>query len=489
MARGAVRAVPPPRLRRRLTWAFVLVAGLCAGALAVGSFALVRQARLAESVDRTVADARYELVLAGQFTPLDPGRRADLLRSFEASGHHVLLVDGRSVVASSPAYAPPVPGPLRDRSAAGQLGYQRVTADGRHLLLAGGRVPGERTDLYLVVDEDPLYADLDQLGWVLGIGWLAVVGFALLTGRLVARRTLEPVGRASAAARAVAEGLLDTRLPAGGADEFGAWAESFNRMAAALEAKLAALSAAQDRQRRFTADVAHELRTPVSALVAEAAMLREELEWLPAGARRPAELLVADVVRLRHLIDELMEISRLDDGGEPVTAEPVDVAELIGDVVAAGGWATQVELDIEAGTVQTDPRRFARVLGNLVDNAVEHGRVGVSVTARRTGDRLVVEVADEGPGIPPDYLPYLFERFSKGDRARAGRGSGLGMAIAQRNAELLDGAIEVHSEPGRGTRCRFVLPVAVPLRDGEATVGIEGDREGDRAGSSPASSP
>ncbi len=451
MARGAVRAVPPPRLRRRLTWAFVLVAGLCAGALAVGSFALVRQARLAESVDRTVADARYELVLAGQFTPLDPGRRADLLRSFEASGHHVLLVDGRSVVASSPAYAPPVPGPLRDRSAAGQLGYQRVTADGRHLLLAGGRVPGERTDLYLVVDEDPLYADLDQLGWVLGIGWLAVVGFALLTGRLVARRTL--------------------------------------RMAAALEAKLAALSAAQDRQRRFTADVAHELRTPVSALVAEAAMLREELEWLPAGARRPAELLVADVVRLRHLIDELMEISRLDDGGEPVTAEPVDVAELIGDVVAAGGWATQVELDIEAGTVQTDPRRFARVLGNLVDNAVEHGRVGVSVTARRTGDRLVVEVADEGPGIPPDYLPYLFERFSKGDRARAGRGSGLGMAIAQRNAELLDGAIEVHSEPGRGTRCRFVLPVAVPLRDGEATVGIEGDREGDRAGSSPASSP
>jgi two-component system sensor histidine kinase MtrB len=467
--------------------AFVLVAGLCAGALAVGSFFLVREARLAESVDRTVADARYQLVLAGQFTPLDADRRADLLRSVEASGHHVLLVEGGAVTASSPAYAPPVPGELRARAAAGELAFQRVESGSRPWLLAGGRVPGERAELYLVVSEEAIYADLSQLGGVLGVGWLAVVGFALLTGRLVARRTLEPVGRASAAARAVAEGLLDTRLPPGRADEFGAWAESFNRMAAALEAKIAALSAAQDKHRRFTADVAHELRTPVSALVAEAALLREELEWLPADARRPAELLVADVVRLRHLIDELMEISRLDAGSEPVRAEPVDVAALIADLVEARGWSEQVTLDLAAATVATDPRRFARVVGNLVDNAVEHGRVGVSVSSNLDGERLMVDVADAGPGIPPDYLPYLFERFSKGDPSRAGRGSGLGMAIAQANAELLGGAIEVHSEPGRGSRFRFTLPVALPLHDGEVTVELPRDREADRAATRPTS--
>ncbi len=465
-------------MRRRLTWAFVLVVGVCAAALAAGSFLLVRQATLADSVDRTTAEARYQLVLAGQFAPLDGRRRAELLRSFEATGHHVVLVDDGTAVASSPAYAPPVPDELRARAGAGQLGYQRVVAGGRHLLLAGGRVPGERAELYLVVTEDRLYADLDQLARVLGAGWLAAVGIALLIGWLVARRTLEPVGRASAAARAVAEGLLDTRLPTGAADEFGAWADSFNRMAAALEAKIAALSAASERERRFTADVAHELRTPVSALVAEAALLREELDRLPAEARRPAELLVADVVRLRHLIDELMELSRLDSGGEQVLPEPVDVEVLLRELVRSD----QVTLDLEPAMVTTDPRRFARVVGNLVDNAVEHGRSGVSVTLRRAAAELVVTVADQGPGIPPDYLPHLFDRFSKGDPSRSSRGSGLGMAIAQRNAELLGGRIEVDSRPGHGARCRFVLPVARLLRDGEVTVEFERDGDGDRAG-------
>ena len=148
---------------------------------------------------------------------------------------------------------------------------------------------------------------------------------AALVGRLLARRTLEPVARASEAARLMAGGRLDTRLPAGPADEFGAWAAAFNEMADALEAKIAELVAAQERERRFTANVAHELRTPLAALVAEASLLSEQGGQLPAPARRPVELLVADVRRLRTLVDELMEISRLDAGTEPVQRRRVDV--------------------------------------------------------------------------------------------------------------------------------------------------------------------
>jgi two-component system sensor histidine kinase MtrB len=123
----------------------------------------------------------------------------------------------------------------------------------------------------------------------------------------------------------MAEGLLETRLPVETRDEFGAWAASFNEMAEALGEKIRALSEAQDRERRFTSDVAHELRTPLAALVGEASLLREHLDRLPEETRRPAELLIGDVARLRKLVDDLLEISRLEAGREELRAERVDV--------------------------------------------------------------------------------------------------------------------------------------------------------------------
>jgi signal transduction histidine kinase len=119
-------------------------------------------------------------------------------------------------------------------------------------------------------------------------GWLSVLLVAALIGNALARRTLGPVARASEAARLIADGRLDTRLPAGDGDEFGAWAAAFNEMADALEAKIAALSAAQARELRFTANVAHELGTPLTALVAAASLLSEQARHLPDEARRPS---------------------------------------------------------------------------------------------------------------------------------------------------------------------------------------------------------
>ena len=122
-----------------------------------------------------------------------------------------------------------------------------------------------------------------------------MVVLSAAAGALVARRVLRPVGQASAAAHALAEGLLETRLPVETDDEFGAWAASFNEMAEALEEKIRALSEAQARERRFTSDVAHELRTPLTALAGEASLLAEHLERMPPEAKRPAQLLVEDV--------------------------------------------------------------------------------------------------------------------------------------------------------------------------------------------------
>ncbi|MGW4296279.1 ATP-binding protein, partial [Micromonospora chersina] len=275
----------------------------------------------------------------------------------------------------------------------------------------------------------------------------------------LARRTLEPVGRASRAARAVAEGLLHTRLPVRGRDEFSAWATSFNEMAEALETKIEALSQAQARERRFTADVAHELRTPVTALVAAASLLADQLDTLPADARRAAELLVADVVRLRRLVEELMEISRLDAGREVLATRPVDAGALLRRIVAAHGDAARATVAGDAPPVVTDPRRLERILTNLVANGVEHGGGDLRAELRHTGPELVIEVADRGPGIPAEHLAHVFDRFYKVDPARTGPGSGLGLAIARENARLLGGRLDVASEVGRGTRFRLTLPL------------------------------
>src|SRR5262249_23700516 len=186
-------------------------------------------------------------------------------------------------------------------------------------------------------------------------------------------QTLRPVARASAAAHSLAEGLLETRLPVTGRDEFGAWAQAFNEMAAALEAKISALSEAQARERRFTADVAHELRTPLAALVGQAPLPADRLDSRRAPARRPAELLIADIARLRRLVEDLMEISRFDAGRESIHVETVDLASLAASAIRARGWEGQVRLDAEEVMLQSDPRRLERIVANLVGNAVEHG--------------------------------------------------------------------------------------------------------------------
>jgi two-component system sensor histidine kinase MtrB len=285
-----------------------------------------------------------------------------------------------------------------------------------------------------------------------------------LAGAVLARSTLRPVARASAAAHSLAEGLLETRLPVTGRDEFGTWAQAFNEMAAALEGKISALSLAQARERRFTADVAHELRTPLTALVGEASLLAEHLDSMPPEPRRPAQLLIADVARLRRLVEELMEISRFDAGRESVQAETVDLDSLAAATIRARGWEGRVRLEAEEVVITSDPRRLERIVANLVGNALEHAGRGVAVRVGRDRGAAFVEVADQGPGIPPEHVPHLFERFYKADPARSGRGTGLGLAIAQENARLLGGQLEVWSELGQGSRFTLRLPVSEPLR-------------------------
>jgi signal transduction histidine kinase len=436
-------------LRRRLTIALALAVGMSAAALAAGSYFVVRHNLLADSVNSSAEQARRNLRIAPNYLKGGPPA---LLRATNAGGFDTVGVQ-RGLQFSSRFFLglDQVPPGLRRLVRQGQLAYQRRTVAGQHYLIVGGPV-GKRTELYYFFSEQSLRHELVVLRNILLIGGGILVLLAAFAGAVLARRTLRPVARASEAAHSLAEGLLETRLPVEGQDEFGTWAQSFNEMAEALEEKIAALSAAQARERRFTADVAHELRTPLAALVGEASLLAEHLDQMPPESRRPAELLISDVSRLRSLVEDLMEISRLDAGAEAVHNEPVDLATLTGAIVRARGWDGRVRLEADETAIETDPRRVERILSNLIGNALEHGGDRADVRVGRENGRAFVEIADHGPGIPPEHLPHLFERFYKADPSRTGRGSGLGLAIAHENARLLGGAIEVWSEPGMGSR-------------------------------------
>jgi signal transduction histidine kinase len=468
------RRIQPGRLRRRLTLAFALTAFLAAAALAGGSYLLVRDARLDDSVERALEQSRFNLVLAAETLPAQ-GPEA-LLNAYRLRGgfETVLLADGRAYPSSLTVGEAQVPADLRELVATGQLGYERAAIGATPTLVVGGQVPGTGADAYFFFSEADLHDDLRTLATILLAGLGVIVVAAAVAGALLARRILAPVGRASEAAHSLAEGLLATRLPVESEDEFGAWAVAFNEMADALEATITELSEAQARERRFTADVSHELRTPLTAVVNAASLLAEHLERMPPEARRPAELLVEDVARLRDLVEDLMEVSRLDAGTQPVRLEPVDVGALVRSAIRARRWEDRLDLDAEEVVLATDPRRLERIVANLIGNALEHGGRDVSVRVGRDGVGPFVEVSDRGRGIAREDLPHIFERFYKADRSRTAPGSGLGLAIARENARLLGGDVEAASDRDIGTRFTLRLPVTGPLPAGEDAVSPSG---------------
>ncbi|MDQ1656488.1 MAG: two-component system, OmpR family, sensor histidine kinase MtrB [Cryptosporangiaceae bacterium] len=476
LSRVPLKPLRTGHLRRRLTVAFVLVAATAAAVLGASSYVLVRNARLQDSLDRAAQDARFQLLLSRQFVPV-PAKREDLLASFESTGHHVVLVSGTERAASDPDYDPAIPARLRATAAAGGLGYARVSDAGRALLLVGGRVPGTSAQLYTVAAEDTVRADLGQLRNVILASWAAVVLLAAMIGHVLARRILDPVARAGATARSVAEDLLGSPPATGPSDEFGSWVATFHQLATALRERTAALGEARDRERRFAAGVAHELLDPVSELASSAAALDGHLDSLPERVRRPVQQLATDVSRLRALAGGLAEIARLDAGGELVREVPVRLEALVREVVAAHGWLGVQVLVLSRGAagpedveLWTDPQRAGRILETLIGNALEHGGAEVRVTLERAGDSIRVLVSDRGPGIAPEHIPHLFSRFYKADPAHAD-GTGLGLAIARAHTSLLGGELHVRSEVGIGTEFQLALPVSNPAlrprRDGE----------------------
>jgi signal transduction histidine kinase len=463
--------IRPGRFRWRLTIAIILVAGLSAGVLAVAAFLMTSSQREDAFLERSVREARFSLSLAEdtlQQTPEPEDVQRLISRLRRRQGFDTLVRSNGSIRSSNPEIdASHIPAELIQTTTAIQTANTSIDRDA--YLVAASRLPGADSEFYFFFSRSQLSQGISTLRTILLWNWTAVVLVAGLVGSTLARRTLRPVSRASDAARSLAEGLLNTRLPVETKDEFGTWAASFNEMADALQNRIDALSAAHGREKRFTSDVSHELRTPLTALMTSASMAKEHLDEMSPAARWYTEQMIKQATRLRHLVDELMEISRLDSGRESVSREALNIGELVRTLILSRGWHEDVSLEAGEIAVSTDRRRFERIVANLIDNALDHGKQDVRVRAAKDHGRFLVEVMDKGPGIPPEHLPHIFDRFYKVDPARSG-GSGLGLSIAMENARLLGGTIDVTSTPGTGTRFVVRLPVTAQLPNGDSAV-------------------
>ncbi|ADJ48471.1 two-component system histidine kinase [Amycolatopsis mediterranei S699] len=328
----------------------------------------------------------------------------------------------------------------------------------------------------------PVDDTLLTVGLILfGVAAAGVLGAALL-GAFAVRRTLRPLDRVAATAARVTELPLDRgqvalsiRVPEGDTDprtEVGQVGSALNLMLGHVAQALEARHDSEIRVRQFVADASHELRTPLAAIRGYAELAARGSALVPPDVAHSMGRIQSEAVRMTALVEDLLLLARLD-GGRPLDVREVDltrlVADAVGDARVAGRehrW--RLELPPEPVLVLGDVQRLHQVLANLLANARTHtppGTAVVTALARSADGSAVLTVTDDGPGIAPDLLPDVFERFARGDssRSRHAGSTGLGMAIAAAVVVAHHGTIEVHSRPGR-TEFAVRLPVAVPAQ-------------------------
>ena len=476
-------------LRRRLVVGIVALLAMVGAAVGVSSVLALRQtlvARLDDQVQDAVTRAGGPAQVGGPQGDGEPGNRIGTL---------VLRVQNGTVVRAEYVDDDGVEVTLSDAQIEtllaldvdaqprtvelGDLGEFRVA--GRPTPPGGG---GGNDDILIAgLPTSEVNATTANLAVIFALVTLAALGVAVVAGTQIVRVALLPLGRVTATARRVAElplargqvALAERVSDDDPNTEVGQVGAAFNRMLEHVESSLVARQDSEEKVRQFVADASHELRTPLASIRGYSELTRRSGHELPDDIVYSLSRIESESVRMTSLVEELLLLARLDAGQEVVAAE-VDLVPLLADAVSdAHAAAPDHDWRVEAGSepvlVTGDPNRLHQVLANLLANARLHTPAGTLVTATLVvdGDRepreAVVTIADDGPGIPAELLPVLFERFARGDgsRTRATGGTGLGLAIVSAVVEAHGGTVTVTSRPG-DTRFVVRLPLAAAER-------------------------
>ena len=449
-------------LHRRVGLSLALISTLITGLLAVVTWQVAAgymiDQRQQTAVRQAAVNAR--LVDRALAAPGAPGNLQGLLTGLAGSPDSTVALRrgddwttvGRGVDVTR------LPDALLELARTAGGGHQRIDAAGVPALAIALPLDGRGSIYVELVPLTELDRTMRFLSVVLlvGVGASAVLGLGLGYG--AGRRALRPLAHLTAAASRVAGGDLDARLPEAGDADIAPLAATFNRTADALAARVR-------RDARFAADVSHELRSPLTTLLNAVAVLDRRRGELSQPAGQAVDLLVADLQRFRHMVTDLLEISRADAGGDDGDFEACDLAELVRRSVAERHDTVAVRVDGDPPIVLADRRRLDRIVGNLLDNADSHGGGAVLVSVGRGPHGARLQVDDAGPGVAPALREEVFERFARGeagDRRADEGGSGLGLALVARHVRDHDGRVHVTDRPGGGARVVVDLPEAPP---------------------------
>lgn len=440
-------------VRARTTLAATALVGL---AVLVGAVALVIELRrsMVEHVD-DVAEVRADDVAA-------LGRAGALPATLPVAGDDGALVqvvrDGR-VIAASPGL--PDDRPVVDFEPAGAEPEIRTVSDldvgdaesFRVLARTTTTADGEVT-IYVVASLEPADEATAQLRQALVFGLPLLLGLVGLAAWYVVGRALRPIDDIRAQVDEISERSLGTRVPVPSTDdEVGRLAVTMNQMLERIESGV-------ERQRRFVADASHELQTPLAALRAdlEVALAHpSDAEWQTTGR----DVLAASA-RMERLVRDLLYLARADSGAPAVSMRPVGLDDIVAEEVTRLRQHARITVDtsrVSAATVLGRPDDLGRAVRNLLDNAARYAASSVHVLLDANGDGVVLEVADDGPGVPDDQREHIFERFGRLDdaRDRTSGGTGLGLAITREIVEAHGGRITVEQANGQLRGARFVV--------------------------------
>jgi len=473
-----------PRLRRlglrtRLTLSFALGTLLLSVVLSVITWSLTRENLLRQrdenAVTRVFANAVTVRRSLGSPT-VDVEKLIGSLPTPEG-GQPVLYANGGWHANNTAEFSQnDLPDPLRAAVESGLAARMRFEVNGQPYLTVGVPITTADAQYYEGVPLGEVERTLDSLA----ISLLGAAAITTLAGGLLgfwaSRRVLVPLASFGKAAEAIAGGRLDTRLKTGTDPDLDPLIMSFNDMAAALQGKV-------ERDARFASEVSHELRSPLMTLAASVEVLENNRDDLSERGQFALDLLSADVDRFRHLVEDLLEISRFDVGAISLHLQPVLVAELVLQAVVATGKGSIPVIyddDISEVGVVVDKTRFFRVIDNLLDNAAKYagGATSVRLTlvpGPEGTDLIQIAIEDAGHGVPEAERTFIFDRFSRGTEGgnRGGdSGVGLGLALVDEHVRLHGGSVWVEDRPDGKAGARFVIELPT-LDDDEGDVGLE----------------
>ena len=448
-----------------LTGVFVLL-----GALTIFFLQRYLEANLLDTQERRARQIAGTLISAA--SRADEGAlppEVDKLYSPVASERFIRITraDGQVVYLSGPpkdehydpARVPP--------AAAGEHTRKvRLPGAGGSLLIAAIGATGADGTPYLVevgASGAATAATLTRVLLMLGAGLSIAVCVAVGGGFTLVRRSLAPVALMAAKAEAITQHNLSERLPAVDSGD------EIERLAVSLNLMISRLETAIDGSKQFVADASHELRTPLTVMRGELESLAQDTQ-LPRETREALGSVLEEVLRLAEIVEGLFALSRLDAGEAHAPWQRFDLGEL---AATTAGQMSLLAEDKHVGvtceltpdvTVAGDRARLKQVIVNLLDNAIKYTPAGghVSLSVKRDGAFAILEVADDGIGIPEDALPHVFKRFYRvdGSRSREQGGAGLGLSIVESICMAHDARVEVHSTAGKGSTFRIRAPLA-----------------------------